>query len=92
MRLFHPVNSLILRRNLCLFFKENLTVSKLSQTCIRNVQKFLGFQSCAYFSLALVVVEFLANIIIFHYIKVAKHIWEVMLPPGGRNWQLISLH
>jgi hypothetical protein len=52
-----------------------LIVFKFSQTYIKKFIKFSEFQICAYFSLALVVVEFLA-IVIFDQIKVARHIWE----------------
>jgi hypothetical protein len=44
---------------------------------------------CLFFSPASVVDELLAIFVIFHYIKVAKHIWDQC---GSRNWQLISHH
>jgi hypothetical protein len=40
---------------------------------------FLGFSSCT----------FTCDFLIFYNIKAAKHIWDRMLPPAGRNWQLI---
>ncbi len=53
--------------------------------------KFWGFQIFAYFFLPSVVVEFL-GIVWFSLNKSCKMYLRKMLPPGGKNWQLISLN
>ncbi len=45
MRVFHPVNSLIVTINLANFIKLNLIVFNLSQTYIKKFQQFKYFNS-----------------------------------------------
>ncbi len=79
-RLFHPVNSLVVSRNLwlilfskiLLFFNLFKHTSKNSKDSKSVLIFFSCFSSCWVFS----------NLVIFHKIKVAKHIWGTMLPPG----------
>jgi hypothetical protein len=71
------------------FIKQNWIAFKFSQTHQKN-SKILRIPNLRIFFLALVVVEFLGNFVIFSLYKSYKTYLETMQLPGGRNWQLIS--
>jgi hypothetical protein len=73
MRLFHPVNS-CQYKSVANFNKQKFIGFQSSETYIKIFIKFQGFQICAYFSLVVLVVRVIRNLLIFHKIKVAKHI------------------
>jgi hypothetical protein len=72
MRLFHPLNSLAVGRNLRLILLSKFWLFfKFSQTYIKKFLKFEGFQICALFS-SFCGWWVISDVVIFHLIKVAK--------------------
>ena len=68
-----------------------MIVLKFSQPYIKKFVKLYGFQICTCFSVALEVVSF-KQFCDFSLNKSCKTYLGPMLPPVGRNWQLISPH
>jgi hypothetical protein len=89
MWIFHPVNILAVSRNVLLILLSKICLFfKFSQTCIlKNVLKSKDSKSVLIFSLALLVVELLAELFLLN--KSCKTYLGPKLPPGGRNWQLL---
>ncbi len=88
MRLFHPVNSLSVSRNLWLILVSKIWLFLyLVKNTSKKFQNYKDSISVLY-SLALAIVELLA-ILWFFQNKSCKTYLELMLPPGDRNWQLI---
>ncbi len=94
MRIFHALNSLVISRYLWLILlSKTLLLSNLvkpKNSKILNIPKM-----CLIFSLALVVVEFLAILWFFKKINVVKHIWDRrchLVAETGSRFPLILWH
>ncbi len=76
MRLFHPVNSLVVSRNLWLILLSKIWLFKFSPRYIKNNSKIRRVQICANGFAIFNGCWAFSNLVIFHWIKFAKHIWE----------------
>ncbi len=91
MRLFYPVNSLVVSRNLWPILLSKIWLFfKFSQTYIKKFLKLREFQICIYFFSSLSGCWVISNFVIFSLNKSCETHLETLLPPGGRNWQLIT--
>jgi hypothetical protein len=88
-RLFHLVNSLVVCTNLWLILLSNIgKFFRFSQMQIKKFLKFSGFKMCIIFLLLCWMLSY-EQFCDFSLIKSCKTYLGPMLPPGGRNLQLI---
>jgi hypothetical protein len=88
MRLFHPLNSLVVSKNLWQILSSKSLLFSNVVTYIKKCLKLLGFQIWAYFSLALVLLNYY-QFCDYSLNKSSTAYLRPMLPPGDINWELI---
>ena len=91
MRFFYPVKSLVVSRNLWLILLNKILLILNLVKHTSKIYNYKDFKSVQIVSVALVAVEFLAILWFFTKLKLQIYL-RPMLPPGGKNWQLISPH
>ncbi len=92
LRIFHPVNSLVVNRNLWLILLSNIGQFLIQSNTQQKFSKILRITNLWLFFLQLQWLLSYQLFCDFSLNKSCKTYLGPMLPPGGRKWKLINPH